>query len=159
MSNAYVTLWTKARCAWLRRVRDSGRCSFSLTVRIYPCPRAHVSVGDIVFPVWVSHGQLRIIARMQVGRIISLAEYASKYVGLGPLPAGPVDHDFPRLHPSLAIARHLAAVIKLPSPRWEPTLISSGALLPRSYHCSDSVTRQVGKRHSPVCKTGACRAA
>jgi hypothetical protein len=61
-----------------------------------------------------SHGQLRIIARMLVGRIISLAEYASEYVRLGPLPAGPVDHDFPRLHPSLAIARHLAALIKLP---------------------------------------------
>jgi hypothetical protein len=62
---------------------------------------AQVKVGDTVFPVWVSDGQLRVIARMQVGRLITLAEYASEYLQLGSLPVGPVSPEFPRQHPEL----------------------------------------------------------
>ncbi len=54
-----------------------------------------------MFPVWVSDGQLRVIARMQVGRLITLAEYASEYLRLGSLPVGPVRPEFPRQHPAL----------------------------------------------------------
>ena len=102
MSNAYVSLWTKVRCAWLRRVRDSRPLLVLFGGPHLSLPSmAARERGRYCLSVWVSHGQLRIIARMQVGRIITLAEYASEYVRLGPLPAGPVDHDFPRLHPEL----------------------------------------------------------
>src|SRR5262245_9278568 len=102
MSNAYVTLWTKARCTWLRRVRDGGPLFVLFGGPHISLPSmAHVSVGDTVFPVWVTDGQLRVIARMQVGRLITLAEYASEYLRLGSLPVGPVDPAFPQQHPEL----------------------------------------------------------
>jgi hypothetical protein len=102
MSNAYVCLWTKARCAWLRRVRDSGPLFVLFGGPHISLPSmAHVKVGDTVFPVWVTDGQLRVVARMQVGRLITLAEYASEYLRLGSLPVGPVDPSFPQQHPEL----------------------------------------------------------
>lgn len=89
MSNAYVTLWTKARCAWLRQVRDRGPLFVLFGGPHISLPSmAQVKVGDTVFPVWVSDGKLRVIARMQVGRLITLAEYAREYLQLGSLPIG-----------------------------------------------------------------------
>lgn len=102
MSNAYVTLWTKARCAWLRRVRDHGPLFVLFGGPHISLPSmAQVKVGDTVFPVWVSDGKLRVIARMQVGRLITLAEYAREYLQLGSLPIGPVSPEFPHQHPEL----------------------------------------------------------
>ena len=161
MSNAYVSLWTKVRCAWLRRVRDSrpllvlfGGPHLSL-----PSMAARERGRYCVSRLGLYMGNSGSLHECRsAGSLPWLSTPASTYglvrcqqdrwtmISLGCIP-------------SLAIARHLAALIKLPSPRWEPNLISSGAMRPRSYHCSDSVPSQVGKSHSPVCKTGACRVA
>jgi hypothetical protein len=104
VTNAYVTLWTKARCGWLQRVRDHGPLQVLFGGPHTSLPSlAHVRVGDTVFPVWVSDGQLRVIAKVQVAEFISLHQYISDYLKLDPseLGVGPISPEFPRQHPEL----------------------------------------------------------
>ena len=104
MSNAYVTLWTKARCGWLRRVRDRGplRVIFGGPHTSLPS-LANLRVGDTIFPVWVREGQLGVIARMQIGQLITLSEYLREHLHMEParLPRGPIGPEFPEQHPEL----------------------------------------------------------
>jgi hypothetical protein len=104
MSNAYVTLWTKARCGWLRRVRDRGplRVIFGGPHTSLPS-LVNLRVGDTIFPVWICDGQLRVIARMQIGQLITLSEYLREHLHMEParLPRGPIGPEFPEQHPEL----------------------------------------------------------
>jgi len=104
MSNAYVTLWTKARCGWLRRVGDRGplRVIFGGPHTSLPS-LANLRVGDTIFPVWICDGQLRVIARMQIGQLTTLSEYVREHLHMEParLPVGPIGHEFPEQHPEL----------------------------------------------------------
>ena len=97
-----------------------------------------------MFPVWVSDGKLRVIARMQVGRLITLAEYAREYLQLGSLPIGPVSPEFPVSIPSLATGLQLDALTKSRLHLREPNSTLSGALLPRICH-SLGLARKPGK--------------
>jgi hypothetical protein len=104
MSTAYVTLWTKARCGWLRRVRDRGPLRVIFGGHHTSLPSlAHLGIGDTIFPVWICDGQLRVIARMEVGQLMTLSEYACEHLQMESerLPVGPIGHDFPGQHPEL----------------------------------------------------------
>ena len=162
-----MTLWTKARCGWLRRVRDRGplRVIFGGPHTSLPS-LVNLRVGDTIFPVWICDGQLRVIAGMQMGQLITLSEYVRDHLHMecARLPVGPIGHEFPEQHTdSKRIAdssligsrtayrawssRALGASSKLPLDLKVLRLISSGASLLRICRCLGLAPNQ-GRQNS-----------
>ena len=105
MPNAYVALWSKERCSWLRRVRDNGPLCVLFGGHHLSLPSLnHLRDGDTTYVIWVSDGQLRVIAQMVVNRLIALDEYIREHLHLEPTPtlmAALVDRSFQKGHAEL----------------------------------------------------------
>ena len=109
-----------------------------------------------MFPVWISDGQLRVIARMEAGRLVTLAQYASEYLQLGWLPVGPISPEYSRKHPELGHRAPVGCIdqVAIASEGPPPSTLSA-ALLRRICHYLGLVLSRAWKRPCRACKTDA----
>jgi hypothetical protein len=83
MANAYVTLWTVERCKWLQRVRDEGPLEVVFGGPHTSQPSiAAVRPGDIIYPVAVLDGALRLIASLAVDRLCAPDDFVRERLGI-----------------------------------------------------------------------------
>jgi hypothetical protein len=88
MSEAFTVFWDRNSCRELRKAGEEGQPLTVLFGGIHQsCPslkRAHISHGDVVFPIMVHRGELHVLARAVIKEFISLQSYLSEHLKLPP---------------------------------------------------------------------------
>jgi hypothetical protein len=88
MSESFTQLWTNDRCKALQRhipPESTVEVLFGGDHQSAPgFTRFGVSPGDFIYPVRVFQGQLFLLGRMTVGRVIPLAEYLTEHLHVSP---------------------------------------------------------------------------
>jgi hypothetical protein len=87
MAEAYVVLWTVERCRWLQRIRDEGPIEVVFGGPHTSQPSiAAVRQNDVIYPVAVLDGALRLIAQLTVDTVLSPERFVRERLGieLGP---------------------------------------------------------------------------
>jgi hypothetical protein len=83
MAEAYVVLWALERCRWLQRVGDEGPIEVVFGGPHTSQPSiAALRSGDVIYPVAVAGGALRLIARLPVDTIMSPQLFVRERLGI-----------------------------------------------------------------------------
>lgn len=105
MAEAYIVLWTLERCRWLQRVGDDGPIEVIFGGPHTSQPSiAAVGGGDLIYPVAVVDGTLRLIAQLTVDSIVSPELFVRERLGieLGPSEMWDIAfHDLKRSRPDV----------------------------------------------------------